>query len=35
MADRPIGFVGLGAMGGRMARRLLEAGYPVVGYNRT
>ncbi|HEU4440077.1 MAG TPA: NAD(P)-dependent oxidoreductase [Methylomirabilota bacterium] len=30
-----LGFVGLGAMGGRMARRLIEAGYPVHGYNRT
>ncbi len=30
-----LGFVGLGAMGGRMAKRLLDAGYPVVGYNRT
>jgi 3-hydroxyisobutyrate dehydrogenase len=30
-----LGFVGLGAMGGRMARRLLDAGHPVVGFNRT
>ena len=30
-----LGFVGLGAMGSRMARRLLDAGYPLVGYNRT
>jgi 3-hydroxyisobutyrate dehydrogenase-like beta-hydroxyacid dehydrogenase len=30
-----LGFVGLGAMGGRMARRLLDAGYPLCGYNRT
>jgi 3-hydroxyisobutyrate dehydrogenase-like beta-hydroxyacid dehydrogenase len=30
-----VGFVGLGAMGSRMAKRLLAAGYPVVGYNRT
>lgn len=30
-----LGFVGLGAMGGRMARRLLDAGYTVTGYNRT
>jgi 3-hydroxyisobutyrate dehydrogenase-like beta-hydroxyacid dehydrogenase len=30
-----LGFVGLGAMGGRMARRLLGAGHAVVGYNRT
>jgi len=31
----PLGFVGLGTMGGRMARRLLSAGHQVVGYNRT
>ncbi|HLQ62377.1 MAG TPA: NAD(P)-dependent oxidoreductase, partial [Candidatus Acidoferrales bacterium] len=30
-----LGFVGLGAMGGRIARRLLEAGHQVAGYNRT
>jgi 3-hydroxyisobutyrate dehydrogenase-like beta-hydroxyacid dehydrogenase len=30
-----LGFVGLGAMGSRLARRLLEAGFPLVGYNRT
>ena len=30
-----LGFIGLGAMGSRMTRRLLDAGYPVVGYNRT
>ena len=30
-----LGFVGLGAMGGRMVKRLLDAGHPVVGYNRT
>jgi len=30
-----IAFVGLGAMGSRLARRLLEAKYPVTGYNRT
>lgn len=30
-----LGWIGLGAMGSRMARRLLEAGYPVVGWNRT
>ncbi len=30
-----LGFVGLGAMGGRMVKRLLEAGYAVWGYNRT
>lgn len=30
-----LGFVGLGAMGSRLARRLLAAGYHVLGYNRT
>ena len=30
-----IGFVGLGAMGGRMAGRLLDAGNEVYGTNRT
>jgi 3-hydroxyisobutyrate dehydrogenase-like beta-hydroxyacid dehydrogenase len=30
-----LGFVGLGVMGSRMARRLLGAGHAVVGYNRT
>jgi 3-hydroxyisobutyrate dehydrogenase-like beta-hydroxyacid dehydrogenase len=30
-----IGFVGLGAMGGRLAERLLAAGHQVVGTNRT
>lgn len=30
-----VGFVGLGDMGGRMVRRLLASGHPVVGYNRT
>lgn len=30
-----LGFVGLGAMGGRIANRLLEAGHEVVGWNRT
>ena len=31
----PLGFVGLGTMGGRMAGRLLAAGHRVIGYNRT
>src|SRR5262249_29633793 len=31
----PLGFIGLGAMGSRMSRRLLDAGHAVVGYNRT
>jgi len=30
-----VGFVGLGVMGSRMVKRLLEAGYAVTGYNRT
>ena len=30
-----IGFVGLGVMGSRMAKRLLDAGYSLTGYNRT
>jgi 3-hydroxyisobutyrate dehydrogenase-like beta-hydroxyacid dehydrogenase len=30
-----IGFVGLGAMGSRVAGRLLDAGYPLHGTNRT
>ncbi|MGW3627262.1 NAD(P)-dependent oxidoreductase [Streptomyces sp. NPDC000880] len=32
---QPVGFVGLGAMGGRMAARLLAAGHPVYGCNRS
>ena len=30
-----LGYIGLGAMGSRMALRLLGAGHPLVGYNRT
>jgi 3-hydroxyisobutyrate dehydrogenase-like beta-hydroxyacid dehydrogenase len=30
-----LGYVGLGVMGGGVARRLLEAGHDVIGYNRT
>ena len=30
-----LGFVGLGVMGSRMAKRLLAAGHSVTGYNRT
>jgi 3-hydroxyisobutyrate dehydrogenase-like beta-hydroxyacid dehydrogenase len=30
-----LGFVGLGVMGGRMVKRLLDAGHTVHGYNRT
>ena len=31
----PIGFVGLGAMGSRMVRRLLDRGHAIVAFNRT
>jgi len=30
-----LGFVGLGVMGSRMVKRLLDAGHEVTGYNRT
>ena len=30
-----VGFVGLGVMGSRMVKRLLDAGHKVTGYNRT
>jgi 3-hydroxyisobutyrate dehydrogenase-like beta-hydroxyacid dehydrogenase len=30
-----VGIVGLGHMGGGMAERVLAAGYPLIGYNRT
>ena len=30
-----LGFVGLGVMGGRIAKRLLDSGHAVTGYNRT
>jgi 3-hydroxyisobutyrate dehydrogenase-like beta-hydroxyacid dehydrogenase len=30
-----LGFVGLGVMGGRMVKRLLDGGHRVTGYNRT
>lgn len=30
-----VGFVGLGAMGAGIVRRLLDAGHPVTGWNRT
>ena len=34
--SRPrLGFIGLGAMGGRMARRLLAAGYDLTVHDRT
>jgi 3-hydroxyisobutyrate dehydrogenase len=34
-SGRRLGFVGLGLMGSRMARRLLDAGYGMTVYNRT
>ena len=30
-----LGFIGLGVMGGRMVKRLLDAGHSVIGHNRT
>src|SRR5512146_149597 len=30
-----LGFIGLGVMGSRMVKRLLDAGHEVTGYNRT
>jgi 3-hydroxyisobutyrate dehydrogenase-like beta-hydroxyacid dehydrogenase len=30
-----LGYIGLGAMGSRMANRLLDKGHAVIGYNRT
>jgi 3-hydroxyisobutyrate dehydrogenase len=33
MSGRRIGFIGLGNMGGRMTRRLADAGYKVLGYD--
>ena len=33
MSGQRIGFVGLGNMGGRMTRRLIGAGHPVLGYD--
>ncbi len=33
MPNTPLGFLGLGVMGGPMARNLLKAGYPVTGYD--
>jgi 3-hydroxyisobutyrate dehydrogenase-like beta-hydroxyacid dehydrogenase len=35
ITEKPIGFIGLGTMGSRMAQRLLAAGYPLTVYNRT
>jgi 2-hydroxy-3-oxopropionate reductase len=35
MTRKTIGFIGLGIMGKPMSKRLLEAGYPLVVYNRS
>ncbi|KGA92770.1 3-hydroxyisobutyrate dehydrogenase [Leptospirillum ferriphilum] len=35
MAETMIGWAGIGSMGVRMVRRLLDNGIPVTGYNRT
>jgi 3-hydroxyisobutyrate dehydrogenase-like beta-hydroxyacid dehydrogenase len=35
MADRAVGFIGLGIMGSRQAANLAKAGYELVVYNRT
>lgn len=33
MAEQTVGFIGLGNMGGRMCKRLVEAGHPVLGFD--
>jgi len=33
VSTQRIGFIGLGNMGGRMTRRLVDAGHPVLGYD--
>ena len=35
MSDTTVGFIGLGIMGAPMAKNLLDAGYDVIGYNRS
>lgn len=35
MANRQLAFIGLGSMGGGMARRLLETGHTLTVFNRT
>ena len=35
MSDVQVGFIGLGIMGAPMAKNLLDAGYDVVGFNRS
>ncbi|HYL81683.1 MAG TPA: NAD(P)-binding domain-containing protein, partial [Candidatus Acidoferrum sp.] len=33
MPETALGFIGLGVMGGPMARNLVKAGYPVIGFD--
>jgi len=35
MEKQTIGFIGLGVMGKSMARNIMKAGYPLIGYSRT
>ena len=35
MAKQKIAFIGLGIMGLPMAKNLVQAGFPVTGYNRS
>jgi 3-hydroxyisobutyrate dehydrogenase len=35
MSEQRVGFIGLGIMGSRMARHVLEKGYPLVVWNRS
>ncbi|HEV8253153.1 MAG TPA: NAD(P)-binding domain-containing protein, partial [Vicinamibacteria bacterium] len=35
MPQQRVGFIGLGIMGSRMARQVLEKGYPLVVWNRS
>jgi 2-hydroxy-3-oxopropionate reductase len=35
MSEKTVGFIGLGIMGNPMAKNLIDAGYDVVGYNRS
>ena len=35
ISNRAIGFIGLGAMGSRMAKRLIAAGFKVAVFDRT
>ncbi len=35
MSKPKIAFIGLGIMGGPMAKNVLDAGYDVIGYNRS